>query len=129
MRLNIIILFFILFNCLYGYAGSSSRYGYSARSFALSNAMIADQYHTFQSFSNPASLNQCDGTNYGISLFNMSLNRSIQTFYFSKELPGDAGLSITVLRTGVSDFMGKDSLIILQHRFQCLIIMDYYHLD
>jgi len=125
MRFKIIILSFILCNCLYGYAGSSSRYGYSARSFALSDAMIADEYHTFQSFSNPSSLNQCSGTNYGISFFNMSLNRSIQTFYFSKGLPGDAGLSIGILRSGVSDFTGKDSF---NNPTDQLSMSDYYGL-
>ena len=125
MRFKIIILSLILFNCLYGYAGSSSRYGYSARSFALSDAMIADEYHTFQSFSNPSSLNQCSGTNYGISFFNMSLNRSIQTFYFSKGLPGDAGLSIAILRSGVSDFTGKDSF---NNPTDQLSMSDYYGL-
>ena len=125
MRLKIIILSFILCNCLYGYTGSSSRYGYSARSFALSDAMIADEYHTFQSFSNPSSLNQCSGTNYGISFFNMSLNRSIQTFYFSKGLPGDAGLSIAILRSGVSDFTGKDSF---NNPTDQLSMSDYYGL-
>ena len=125
MRFKIIILSLILFNCLYGYAGSSARYGYSARSFALSDAMIADEYHTFQSFSNPSSLNQCSGTNYGISFFNMSLNRSIQTFYFSKGLPGDAGLSIAILRSGVSDFTGKDSF---NNPTDQLSMSDYYGL-
>ena len=125
MRLKIIILSFILCNCLYGYTGSSSRYGYSARSFALSDAMIADEYHTFQSFSNPSSLNQCSGTNYGISFFNMSLNRSIQTFYFSKGLRGDAGLSIGILRSGVSDFTGKDSF---NNPTDQLSMSDYYGL-
>ena len=109
MKFKITILLFIVFNCLYGYAGSSARYGYSARSFSLSDAMIADEYSTFQSFSNPSSLNQCNRENYGISFFKMSLNRSIQTFYFSKGLPGNAGLSVAILRSGVSDFMGKDS--------------------
>ena len=51
-------------NCIYSYTGASLRYGYSARSFALSDAMVADEYHIFQSFSNPSSLNQCNGTNY-----------------------------------------------------------------
>ena len=125
MRFNITILFFILFNCLYGYTGSSARYGYSARSFALSDAMIADEYHTFQSFSNPSSLNQCSGTNYGISFFNMSLNRSIQTFYFSKGLPGDAGLSVGILRSGVSNFTGKDSF---NNPTDQLSMSDYYGL-
>ena len=125
MKFKIIIAFFILCNCLYSYAGASSRYGYSARSFALSDAMIADEYHIFQSFSNPSSLNQCNGTNYGISFFNMSLNRSIQTFYFSKGLPGEAGLSVAILRAGVSEFMGKDSFNNSTHGIS---MSDYYGL-
>tara|TARA_B100000029_G_scaffold516203_1_gene627626 strand:+ start:9395 stop:10312 length:918 start_codon:yes stop_codon:yes gene_type:complete len=125
MKFKIIILSFILFAHLYGYTGAGSRYGYSARSFALSDAMVADEYHTFQSFSNPSSLNQCDGSNYGISFFNMSLNRSIQTFYFSKGLPGNAGLSLAILRSGVSDFMGKDSF---NNPTNHISMSDYYGL-
>ena len=125
MRFKIIIIIFILCNCIYSYTGASLRYGYSARSFALSDAMVADEYHIFQSFSNPSSLNQCNGTNYGISFFNMSLNRSIQTFYFSKGLPGDAGLSVGILRSGVSDFMGKDSF---NNPTEQLSMSDYYGL-
>ena len=125
MRFKLVISFIIFFNCLYAYTGSTARYGYSARSFALSNAMVADQYRTFQSFANPSSLNQCNGTNYGISFFNMSLNRSIQTFYFSKGLPGDAGLSIAILRAGVSDFIGKDSF---NNPTEEISMSDYYGL-
>ena len=125
MRFKISILFFILLAYSYSYTGSSSRYGYSARSFSLADAMIADKYHTFQSFSNPSSLNQCNGTNYGISFFNMSLNRSIQTFYFSKGLPGDAGLSVAILRAGVSNFIGKDSF---NNPTQNISMSDYYGL-
>ena len=55
----------------------------------------------------------------------MSLNRSIQTFYFSKELPGSAGLSIAVLRAGVSDFIGKDSF---NNPNNDLSMSDYYGL-
>ena len=78
---------------IFSYTGSSYRYGYSARSFALSNALVAGEYNLFQSFSNPASLNQCKGSNYGLSYFDISLDRSIQSFYFSQGLPGNAGIS------------------------------------
>lgn len=125
MKVKFVVIFIIIFNFLYSYTGSTARYGYSARSFSLSNAMVADKYHIFQSFSNPSSLNQCVGLNYGISYFNMSLNRSIQTFYFSKGLPGSAGLSLAILRSGVSDFMGKDSF---NNPTQNLSLSDYYGL-
>ena len=95
-------------NYLIGYTGSSYQYGYSAKSFGLSNALVANEYDTFQSFANPASLYACKGTNYGVSYFKMSLDRSIQTFYLSKELAGDAGLSLAILRSGTGEFMGKD---------------------
>jgi len=123
MRFKLII--FLMLNLLYCYTGSTFRYGYSARSFALSDAMLADDYQVFQSLSNPASLNKSSGTNYGVSFFKMSLNRSIQTFYFSKELPGSAGLSIAVLRAGVSDFIGKDSF---NNSHNDLSMSDYYGL-
>ena len=93
---------------IFSYTGSSYRYGYSARSFALSNALVAGEYNLFQSFSNPASLNQCKGSNYGLSYFDISLDRSIQSFYFSQSLPGNAGISLAILRSGVDEFMGKD---------------------
>jgi len=125
MKYKNAILLLIGLNFLYSYTGSSYRYGYSARSFALSSAMVADDYQTFQSFSNPSSLNRCNGTNYGISYFNMSLNRSIQTFYFSKGLPGNAGLSVALLRSGVSDFMGKDEF---NNPTNNISMSDYYGL-
>ena len=54
-----IILIFICFNHLFGNIGSSYQYGYSAKAFSLSNALVADNYNTFQTFSNPASLHEC----------------------------------------------------------------------
>ena len=124
MRFKIIILL-LLFNAIDAYTGSTYRYGYSARSFALSDAMVADKYHTFQSFSNPSSLNQCNGLNYGISYFSMSLGRSIQTLYISQSLPGKAGLSVAVLRSGVDNFMGTDSF---NNPTQNISMSDYYGL-
>ncbi len=94
--------------CLKASPGASYQYGYSARSVSLSSAMVADTYHAMQSFSNPALLNQCAGQNYAISYFAMSLDRSLQTFYYSRKLAGNAGLSAAILRTSVGEFMGKD---------------------
>ena len=60
MKFKLVISFIIIFNFLYSYTGSTARYGYSARSFALSDAMVADEYRTFQSFSNPSSLTESE---------------------------------------------------------------------
>ena len=107
MKRNILLIL-ICMGCLKASPGTSYQYGYSARSVSLSSAMVADTYHTLQSFSNPALLNQCTGQNYAISYFVMSLDRSLQTFYYSRKLAGNAGLSAAILRTSVGKFMGKD---------------------
>ena len=107
MKRNILLIL-ICMGCLKASPGASYQYGYSARSVSLSSAMVADTYHTLQSFSNPALLNQCTGQNYAISYFVMSLDRSLQTFYYSRKLAGNAGLSAAILRTSVGEFMGKD---------------------
>jgi len=125
MKLIYLSLMLILCNNAIGSIGVSSHYAYSARSFSLSDALVADTYHTFQSFSNPSTLNQCKKINIGSSYFHMSLDRSIQTIYFSKNLPGNAGLSIAILRESVNDFMGKDSF---NNPTNNISMSDYYGL-
>lgn len=108
MKKNILLLL-IFFMFIKANPGASYQYGFSARSVSLSSALVADTYHTLQSFSNPALLNQCNGQNYGLSYFMMSLDRSLQTFYYSRKLAGNAGLSAAVLRTSNGEFIGRDS--------------------
>ena len=123
MKKLFIILILISSSYVLGYTGSSYQYGYSAKSFALSDALVADNYQTFQTFSNPSSLYQCSGTHYGISYFGMSLDRSIQNFYFSKSLIGNAGISLAILRVSSGNFMGKDSFNNPTHEIS---MSDYY---
>ena len=120
-----IFIILLSFSYLTAFPGSSYQYGYSAKHFSLSGVLVADDYYTFQSFSNPASLSHCHGNNYGISYFKMSLDRSIQTFYFSRGLPGNAGVSLAILRAGTGRFMGKDSFNNPTHEIS---ISDYYGL-
>jgi len=89
--------------------GTSYEYGHSARSVSLSSSLVADDYTNLNSFINPASLNQSKGKIYSLSYFMMSLDRSLQTFYYSQNLAGNAGLSAAILRTSSGEFMGKDS--------------------
>ena len=120
----IFILFLAFLNANPG-PGSSYHYGYSARSVALSSSVVADKYHVFQSFSNPALLNQSEGTYYGFSYFRLSLDRSLQSYYFSKKLAGNAGLALAMLRAGSGDFIGKDSF---NNPTKELSAADYYGL-
>ena len=120
------LIFILLFvGILMGNPGGSYYYGNNARSLSLSSAVVANQYQTFQSFSNPALLSQCKNTNYGLSYFMMSQDRSIQTFYFSRGLLGNAGVSIAILRTIIGEFMGKDSF---NNETRELSASDYYGL-
>lgn len=118
-----LILFLVMTNLIFSFSGNTYRYGFSARSHSLANALVADNYMTFQSFYNPSSLNQSNGQNFGISYFRMSLDRSIQSFYYSRSLPGSAGLSLSILRAGVDSFMGKDSF---NNPTNELSLTDYY---
>ena len=120
-----LILILLFSGILMGTPGSSYYYGNNARALSLSSAVVANQYQTFQSFSNPALLSQCKNTNYGLSYFMMSQDRSIQTFYFSRELPGNAGVSVSILRTVIGEFMGKDSF---NNETRELSASDYYGL-
>ena len=119
------LILILFFNYSLPYSGSSYRFSNSARSHSIANASVADDYNTFQSFSNPGSLSHTTSSSYGLSYFKLSLNRSIQVFYFSKNLPGNAGLSIGLMRTGVDGFMGKDSF---NNSTNELSAADYYGL-
>ena len=48
MKKLFIILILISSSYVLGYTGSSYQYGYSAKSFALSDSLVADNYQTFQ---------------------------------------------------------------------------------
>ena len=102
-------IYFILLCFIHSYAGSTYEYGYCARSFSLSSTLVADNYHSFNSLSNPALLNQSKGKIFSLSYYALSLDRSMQTFYYSQKLAGNAGLSIAILRTSSGEFIGTDS--------------------
>ena len=44
----------------------------------------------------------------GISVQSMSLDRSIQSFSFSKKLPPNAGLGLAIIRAGTDNIIGRD---------------------
>ena len=101
--------------CLLSYslcieAGSPFRMGSNAREIALSNSLIANYNSGFNAFGNPALLNEIKNKEYGISMFNMSLDRSIQTFSFSMPLPPTATLGLSLFRASTNDITGYDEL-------------------
>ena len=93
-----------------GYAGSGFRYGSNAREFALAGALIADKTPGFYPFSNPALLQFTRSNHIGISFQNMSLDRSIQSFNYSRQLPPNAGVGLAILQSGTDNIQGRDAM-------------------
>ena len=93
-----------------GYAGSGFRYGSNAREFALAGALIADNTPGFFAFSNPALLHFAKSKQAGLSYQSMSLDRSIQSLAFVKNLPPTAGMGLAILRAGTDNILGKNKI-------------------
>ncbi len=91
-----------------GYAGSGFRYGSNAREFSLAGALVADKTPGFYAFSNPALLRLSRDNHIGISFQNMSFERSIQSFSFSRRLPPSGGVGLAILKSGTDKIMGRD---------------------
>jgi hypothetical protein len=100
-----------------GYAGSGFRYSHSARDFALSGAIIADPTPGSYAFSNPALFKFTKSNHIGISIQNLSLNRSIETFSFARYLPPKAGIGVSFLRSGTKKIQGRNSINELDSEF------------
>lgn len=91
-----------------GFAGASTRLGYSARGMAMSNAMSAVTSEGAFSYYNPAqsallTLNRQTDLSVGALHF----DRVFQSSGVQLQLPPTAGLSFYILRTGVKDIDGR----------------------
>ena len=91
-----------------GYAGAPMRYGSNAREIALAGALIAESNTGFHQFSNPALLPNVDNIEFGVSYFQMSLDRSIQLLTVNRKLPPKAGAGLSIFRAGVDNIQGRD---------------------
>jgi hypothetical protein len=100
-----------------GYAGSGFRYGSNAREFSLGGALVADKTPGFYVFSNPALLQFSRYNHIGFSFQKMSLDRSIQSFSFSRRLPPNAGVGLAILRAGTDNIMGRDEMNLETEQF------------
>ncbi len=93
-----------------GYAGASFRYGSDARSLALGGALVAEPNPGFHQFSNPAvgmfTINQ----EVALSFMNLSLDRTIQTAGFNKELLNGASVGLSFFRAGTDNIVGRDPM-------------------
>ena len=93
-----------------GYAGSGFRYGSNAREFSLGGALVADKTPGFYAFSNPALLQFARTSQIGLSYQNMSLDRSIQSICYVKNLPPSAGVGLAIIRAGTDNIQGRNTM-------------------
>ena len=92
-----------------GYAGATYQYGSDARSFSMGNSMVASQNGGFNQFANPALMARETGMNFGLSYFEMSLDRRIETLSMSIHLPPKATIGLAIFRAGTDDIQGRDN--------------------
>lgn len=92
-----------------GEAGSSTRIGFGARGMAMGNAMSAVDEGELSAYYNPALLPFAQHRGGSIAAGFLSLDRSFNTLSFTVPLPPQAGLSVGIINSGVSDIDGRDA--------------------
>lgn len=91
-----------------GFAGASSRIGYSARGMAMSNATTAVTSQGSYAYYNPAQSALFSGTRQAdITVGALEFDRVFQSTGGHFQLPPSAGISFHLLRTGVNDIDGR----------------------
>ncbi len=111
MRL-VVIKFLILIMCSFliadyagGYPGSILRHGVSARDIALSGATIASYEDGFTAFTNPAMIAMKKELTIGSSLFFLPNKINMQAFSVGRNLPPNAGASLSFVHLGTSNIL------------------------
>lgn len=91
-----------------GFAGASTRIGFSARGMAMSNAMTATTSEGAFSYYNPAhSALEIGDRQTDFTVGALQFDRVFQSTGIKFQLPPTAGISFHLLRTGVNDFDGR----------------------
>ena len=89
-------------------SGAAYIYGTNAREFSMGNTLSSVNNYGYNAFSNPALLTNVKDLEFGVSLFAMSLDRSIQTISIAQPLPPTATLALSFFRAGTNDIQGTD---------------------
>ncbi|MBV66840.1 MAG: hypothetical protein CMG26_00620 [Candidatus Marinimicrobia bacterium] len=103
--LILLISSFLLADYAGGYPGSILRHGVSARDIALSGATIASYEDGFTSFSNPAMISMKKQLTIGSSLFLLPNKINMQAFSIGRNLPPNAGASLSFIHFGTSNIL------------------------
>ncbi len=80
----------------------------NANDLSLSGSNISRGTVGFYQFANPALLSMTKKMDFGVCYNRMSLDRSTQVISFNLKLPPNAGIGLSVMRSGTSNIQGKD---------------------
>jgi len=94
--------------CLFAESGSSFRYGVNAKSISMGGTSVSVYNYGFNGLTNPAFLTKVNKPEFGISFFEMSLDRSIQAFSYSRNLPPSAGIALSFFKSGTDQIILTD---------------------
>ncbi len=92
-----------------GRAGAYARMGFGARGIGMGNAMIAVPGGDVNGYYNPAILPYSGYRSLSASFGILSLDRRLNFLSYSQPLQPDAGISIAIINSGVSEIDGRDS--------------------
>lgn len=99
----------ISYSQLAGTAGTFFRLGFGARGMAMGNALTSVKTGELPGYYNPASASCVSQSSAAISFGILSLDRSLNTAYYSLPIDTTAGIAFGIINTGVNAIDGRDA--------------------
>lgn len=93
---------------LAGTAGAFSRMGFGARGMGMGNALTAVRFGEYSGYYNPAAVALLKTNSLSMSYGILSLDRNLNTLYYSQPIDTNAGISLGVLNSAVTNIDGRD---------------------
>ncbi len=94
---------------LAGTPGAFSRMGFGARGMGMGNALTAVKEGENSGYYNPAAIALLKNNSASVSYGILSLDRSLNSIYYSQPIDTNAGISFGILNAGVSNIDGRDN--------------------
>jgi hypothetical protein len=98
----------VSFAQLAGQPGAFGRLGFGARGMAMGNALSAVNTGEIASYYNPALLPYASARSASASMGILSLDRSLNVLTYAMPLPPKAGVSLSIINSGVSNIDARD---------------------
>lgn len=113
-RSNILIGATLLFSAfssaqLAGTPGAFARMGFGARGMGMGNAMTSVKTGENSGYYNPAVVALLNGQSASVSYGILSLDRSLNSIFYSQPIDTNAGIAFGILNAGVSNIDGRDN--------------------